>query len=223
VIDLERVVKTYPIGAGLTVLKGVSLSIRRGEYVGIVGASGSGKSTLLHIMGLLDRPTQGQVRFLDRDTGFLADDDLAAMRGHSIGFVFQSFHLIPRLSLLENVELPLFYQRVPRRERRRMAERCLASVHLSNRIHHLPSEISGGECQRAAIARALAPNPPLLLADEPTGNLDSKTGQEIMALLEELNAQGHTVILITHDPAIAARVPRTIRIADGQITEDTRK
>jgi len=220
VIELRAVTKTYPIGGGLTVLKSVDLDIQANEYVGILGASGSGKSTLLHIIGLLDRPTVGTVRFRGADTSRLRDDELSILRGRSMGFVFQSFHLLPQLSVMENVELPLFYQHVPRRERRRRAERYLAEVKLEHRAWHFPSQLSGGECQRTAIARALAADPKVILADEPTGNLDSATGQEIMRIFDELHSRGRTVLVITHDPAIVSRVPRIVQLSDGVVQED---
>jgi len=222
-IQLREVTKTYPVGGGLTVLQSVDLRVLAGEYVGILGPSGSGKSTLLHIVGLLDRPTTGQVRFQGTDTTTMTEDQLSRLRGRCIGFVFQSFHLVPQLSVIENVELPLFYQRVPIRERRRRAKACLADVHLEDRAAHLPSQLSGGECQRVAIARALIADPALILADEPTGNLDSRTGEDIIRILEGLHARGRTVLVITHDPSIAEHVPRVIGIADGRITADDRR
>ena len=221
-IELRHVTKTYPVGDGLTVLCDVSLSIGDNERVGILGASGSGKSTLLHIMGLLDRPTSGSVLFRGQDVSRLPDARMSEARGRWIGFVFQSFHLIPQFTLADNVALPLIYQHVPRRERRRRAHESLDAVGLSHRTEHLPGRVSGGECQRAAIARALVTNPGLILADEPTGNLDSRTGQGIIELFESLHAQGRTIIMITHDPQLAARMSRIVKIADGRIQEDTR-
>ena len=219
-IQLEGVTKTYPVGGGLTVLRDVHLSVEAGEYVGILGTSGSGKSTLLHIMGLLDRPTSGTVRVGGDDVGGLNDAELSSLRGRSIGFVFQSFHLVSQLSVLENVELPLFYQRLSKREQRRRARECLDAVRLTQRADHFPGQLSGGEAQRTAIARAIAAEPDLILADEPTGNLDSKTGEEIIAVLEDLHARGCTVIIVTHDRSIAARMPRIVRISDGMIEGD---
>jgi putative ABC transport system ATP-binding protein len=218
-IRLEKVCRTYETGGGVTVLKDVSLHVRSGEAACIVGPSGSGKSTMLNILGLLDRPTNGKFLFEGHDTGTLSDAQLSHLRGRRIGFVFQSFHLIPHLSVVENVELPLFYQRVPPAERRRRAEQRLAQVRLSHRLHHRANQLSGGECQRTAIARALVTDAELLLADEPTGNLDQKTGTEILALFEELSAAGKTLLVITHDMNVAARFPRRIHIADGIVTE----
>ena len=220
-IRLRNVSKTFAIGDGLTVVRDVNLDIARTEYVGILGASGSGKSTLLYMMGLLDRPSSGTLHFAGRDVTTLSDDALAELRGRSIGFVFQAFHLIGQLSVLENVELPLFYQHVLGRKRRARAMDCLERVHLANRADHLPAQLSGGECQRTAIARALITEPALILADEPTGNLDSQTGRSILCTFEELHAQGTTLVLITHDPAVAERIPRIVRIADGAIVEET--
>ncbi|MBN1676752.1 MAG: ABC transporter ATP-binding protein [Kiritimatiellae bacterium] len=219
-IRLRHATKTFPVGGGLTVLRGVDLDIRANEYVGILGASGSGKSTLLYILGLLDRPTTGTLHFRDRDMSTLSDDQLSEIRGQTIGFIFQAFHLIPQLSVIENVELPLFYQHRPPRVRRRRARRCLEQVQLLHRIDHMPPQLSGGECQRTAIARALVTDPDLVLADEPTGNLDSKTGSEIFDIFANLHAQGRTFVVITHDPAIANRIPRIVRISDGRIEED---
>ena len=219
-ICLERVTKTYAVEQGLTVLKGVDLAIEARQFVGIIGRSGSGKSTLLHIMGLLDRPTTGRILFDGQDTGALGDDAMSKLRGRAIGFVFQSFHLVPHLSTVENVELPLFYQHVPPRERRRIAERCLDRVGMTHRMRHVPGQLSGGECQRVAVARALVADPPLILADEPTGNLDTKTGAEVFDLLRALHASGKTIVIITHDLALAARTQRTIQIVDGLIVKE---
>ncbi len=216
-IQLIDVWKSYQLAETLDVLRGVNLLIREREFVGIVGTSGSGKSTLLHLMGLLDRCTRGRILFAGREATAMGDEALSRLRGRSIGFVFQSFHLIPHLSALENVELPLFYQRVPRTERRAMATHCLDQVAMGRRADHFPGQLSGGECQRVAIARALAPDPPVILADEPTGNLDSRTGGEIFDLFNELHGQGKTLVLITHDLKLAERIPRTIHIVDGAI------
>lgn len=205
----------------MTVLKDVSLHIRRGDAACIVGPSGSGKSTMLNILGLLDRPTQGRFFFEGVDTNTLDDAQLSHLRGRRIGFIFQSFHLISHLSVLENVELPLFYQQVPPHERRRRAECKLEQVGLSHRGHHRPNQLSGGECQRTAIARALITETELLLADEPTGNLDQKTGAEILALFDRLSAEGKTLLVITHDMDVAARFRRRIRIHDGVVTEES--
>lgn len=220
-IRLAQVSRTYPIGGGLTVLRDVNVHIARGESVSIVGPSGSGKSTLLNILGLLDRPTAGAFLFDSRDTRELDDAAISQLRGRSIGFVFQSFNLINQLTVQENVELPLFYQRVPPAERHRRAKKRLEEVRLAHRANHRPNQLSGGECQRAAIARALVTDAELLLADEPTGNLDQKTGSEILALFDELSRAGRTLIVITHDPHVAARFPRRIRIEDGIVSEAT--
>jgi putative ABC transport system ATP-binding protein len=220
-IRLEHVTKTYPVGEGLTVLRDVNLHVTEHEYVGVLGPSGSGKSSLLYLLGLMDRPTSGLYRFEGLDVSALSDSHLSAMRGTRIGFVFQSFHLVGHLSAIENVELPLFYQRVPRSERRRRAAEALEQVGLQGRTRHHPAQLSGGESQRVAIARAIVTRPSLILADEPTGNLDSATGRDILAVLSELHAAGATVVMITHDPTIAARIPRIIRISDGCILEET--
>ncbi len=220
-IELVNIGKTYPAGAGVKALRDVNLLVREGEYLGILGPSGSGKSTLLNLLGLLDTPTTGQLRFEQRDVATLTDLELSRLRGRAIGFVFQSFHLVSHLSVMENVELPLFYQGVPPRDRRVRARAQLERVNLSHRLHHLPRQLSGGECQRTAIARALVTEPKLVLADEPTGNLDSKTGAEILAMFDALHAQGKTLIVITHDLNVARRIPRIVRIADGILTEGT--
>lgn len=219
-IELVNISKIYPAGAGVRALEGVNLTIRDGEYVGILGPSGSGKSTLLNLLGLLDAPTSGNLRYDDRDTTTFDYTELSRFRGRSIGFVFQSFHLINHMSVVENVELPLFYQGVSARERRARAEAQLQAVNLGHRLLHLPRQLSGGECQRTAIARALVTNPPMVLADEPTGNLDSKSGQEILAIFENLHRLGKTLVVITHDLTVARRIPRIVRIADGVLTEE---
>ncbi|HMP89181.1 MAG TPA: ABC transporter ATP-binding protein [Kiritimatiellia bacterium] len=214
--------KIYMNGSELTVLDNVTVHIKRNEYVGIFGPSGSGKSTMLHIIGLLDRPSVGRVFFRGRDITTLSDEEASRTRGREIGFVFQSFHLVPNLSVLENVELPLFYQGVKAAERSERAKTSLDRVRMSHRLGHLPSQLSGGERQRTAIARALVTDPDLILADEPTGNLDSKTGQEILDFLDLLHSEGKTIIMITHDVAIARRLPRLLRINDGRVTEGDR-
>jgi putative ABC transport system ATP-binding protein len=219
VITLDHITKTYPVGGGLTVLDDVCLDIAQGEYLGILGPSGSGKSTMLHIMGLLDRPTSGHLAFDGRPVNALDDKELSTMRGRLVGFVFQSFHLVPQLSVSENVELPLFYQGVPRRQRRARAAKALDEVGMSPRRGHLPAQLSGGERQRTAIARALVTEPALILADEPTGNLDSRTGGDIVALLERLHGEGRTIVMITHDRDIAAQLPRVVHIRDGKLEE----
>jgi putative ABC transport system ATP-binding protein len=217
VISLEQVTKTYPVGGGLTVLKSVDFAVRESEMVGILGPSGSGKSTLLHIMGLLDRPSSGRVYFKGLDVSLLSDQRLSHLRGRSIGFVFQSSCLVPQLNVLENVELPLFYQHVRRAERRRRSEQALEDVGLTPRLGHRATQLSGGECQRVAIARALVTRPDMILADEPTGNLDSRNGDEIMRILRTMHAAGRTIVIITHDRAIANSLPRVIQIKDGEI------
>lgn len=218
-IELINISKIYPAGTGVRALEGVNLTIRDGEYVGILGPSGSGKSTLLNLLGLLDGPTGGVLRYDDRDTTTFTDAELSRFRGRKIGFVFQSFHLINHLSVIENVELPLFYQGIPPRERRARAEAHLQAVNLGHRLFHRPRQLSGGECQRTAIARALVTDPPMILADEPTGNLDSRSGQEILAIFDGLHRQGKTLVVITHDLTVARRIPRIVRIADGILTE----
>lgn len=218
-ITLDHITKTYPVGGGLTVLDDVCLEIAQGEYLGILGPSGSGKSTMLHIMGLLDRPTSGHLAFDGRPVNALDDKELSTMRGRLVGFVFQSFHLVPQLSVSENVELPLFYQGVPRRKRRARAAKALDEVGMLPRRGHLPSQLSGGERQRTAVARALVTEPALILADEPTGNLDSRSGGDIVALLERLHGEGRTIVVITHDRDIAATLPRVVHIRDGKLEE----
>lgn len=201
-------------------MDGVSLHIRGGEFVAIVGQSGSGKSTLMNMLGCLDTPTGGSY-FLDGDdVSDMSDDELADIRNLRIGFIFQGFNLIPGLSALENVELPLIYRGMEREARKKLAREALERVGLSHRLRHKPSEMSGGQQQRVAIARAIAARPPILLADEPTGNLDSKSGAEVIDILKELNREGRTVILITHDNGIATMADRVVRIHDGKITED---
>lgn len=218
-IRLEGVGKTYYNGAPLTVLDDVNVHIKANEYVGILGPSGSGKSTMLHILGLLDRPSRGHFYFRDRDVTTLSDEEGSRTRGREIGFVFQSFNLVSHLSVLENVELPLFYQGVKPAERHERSMESLRKVNLTHRLHHHPTQLSGGERQRTAIARALVTNPNLILADEPTGNLDSKTGQDILGILDQLHGEGKTIIMITHDVSIAKRIPRILRINDGKVTE----
>jgi len=198
-------------------LRGVSLRIKDGEYVAIMGPSGSGKSTLLHIMGLLDTPTRGRVLLDGRDISKLSEGERAVIRRRKIGFVFQAFNLIPHLTVLENVELPLMLDGVPRGERRKKAEEILKSVGLGDRLHHYPSQLSGGQKQRVAIARALINNPSIILADEPTGNLDSKTGEVILDLFDDLHGQGHTLVVVTHDEEVAERADRVIKIRDGVV------
>ena len=220
-IELINVTKTYRMGeVDITVLSGVSLSVRQGELIAIMGPSGSGKSTIMNIVGCLDRPTTGSYRFEDREIGALTDDELASIRNVKIGFVFQTFNLLPRFTALKNVEVPLIYSGVPARLRKERAVPMLQQVGLSERMHHRPTELSGGQQQRVAIARALVNRPPLLLADEPTGNLDSRSGEEILNLLVGLNKEGVTVVIVTHDQSVAARCNRTITVKDGLILND---
>jgi putative ABC transport system ATP-binding protein len=224
IVELSGVEKDYRSGDGaLTVLKQVDLRILRGEFVGIVGASGSGKTTLMNILGCLDRPTRGRYVLAGEDVSSLNDDRLSSVRNKSIGFVFQSFNLISQFSVLENVEVPLFYARMPRRERHRRAMAVIESVGLAHRVHHVPAKLSGGECQRVAIARALVTEPALLLTDEPTGNLDSKNGEEVLRLFYELHASGRTLIMVTHNPEIAIRLPRVVEMKDGYLGEQVRQ
>jgi len=220
-IRLAGVHKRYEVGqSAVHALRGIDLEIARGEYVSVMGPSGSGKSTLLEILGCLSRPSAGRY-WLDGTAVDAVDaDGLARLRGEAIGFVFQAFNLLPRLTLLENVALPLLYRGVPRRARHERALGALARVSLEHRAAHRPGEVSGGERQRAAIARALVNRPKLLLADEPTGNLDSAHGREILTLLEGIYADGATVVIVTHDPGIGARMPRRIAIRDGEIESD---
>jgi len=221
VLELLDIVKEFRTGdRSLRVLHGLDLAIEEGELVGIVGASGSGKSTLLNLLGCLDRPTSGSYRIHGRDVAELDDDALARVRNRSIGFVFQSFQLVPQLTVLENVELPLFYDGAPRKTRRARCEELLTSVGMMHRIGSYPTQLSGGESQRVAIARALVNRPALLLADEPTGNLDSRNGDEVMALFRRLHGEGRTILMVTHNPEIAAALPRVVELSDGRIVRD---
>ncbi len=220
-IEVRDLVKVYRRGAvDVPALRGVSFSVEEGEYVAIMGPSGSGKSTLMHILGCLLTPTSGVYRLKGVEVGRLSDAERAALRREEIGFVFQRFNLLPRLTLLENVELPMLYAGVPSRVRRERARRMLEQVGLGHRLHHTPMEISGGEAQRVAIARALVNNPAILLADEPTGNLDTRTGASILAMFDALNREGRTILLVTHDPEVARHARRILHIRDGQIVRD---
>jgi putative ABC transport system ATP-binding protein len=221
VIELKALCKDYGRGdAALTVLKDLSLTIQRGEFVGIVGASGSGKTTLMNILGCLDVPTRGSYLLDGVDVSQLNDDRLSAIRNRSIGFVFQSFNLVQQLTVIENVEVPLFYKRTPRKDRHDICLALLESVGLSHRLHHHPNQLSGGECQRVAIARALANDPDILLTDEPTGNLDTKIGLEVLKLFHDLHAGGRTIIMVTHNKDIAGGLPRVIEMRDGLVVDD---
>ena len=221
VLRLSGLEKEYPTAdAPLLVLRGLDLDVRAGEFVGIVGASGSGKTTLLNILGCLDRPSRGHYLLDGRDVSALDDDQLSRVRNISIGFVFQSFNLIPQLTVLENVEVPLFYHHLARRKRRQRCLERLEAVGLGHRITHRPPQLSGGECQRVAVARALVTDPTLLLADEPTGNLDSRNGEEVLELFFELHRQGRTIVMVTHNPEIAAQLPRVVEMRDGRIVAD---
>lgn len=220
IIRIEDMVKSYEMG-GETVmaLRDVSLDICKGDFVAIIGPSGSGKSTLMNIIGCLDRPDSGRY-FLDgEEVDKLNDNQLADIRNQKIGFVFQNFNLLMKLSALENIELPLVYKGIGAKERREIAYACLEKVGLQDRAHHMPNQLSGGQQQRVAIARALAGQPPILLADEPTGSLDSKTSKEILQLMKDLHHQGHTIVLITHDLEVAEQASRIVRIQDGQLFE----
>ena len=221
VIEIEDVTKVYEMGSEtIHALRGVSLKIRRNEYLAIMGPSGSGKSTMMNMLGCLDTPTEGKYEFNGKNVASMDDDELATIRNREIGFVFQTFNLLPRSTSLSNVELPLIYAGLPGDKRREKAHRALANVGLGNRMHHRPNELSGGQRQRVAIARALVNDPSIILADEPTGNLDSKTGNEIMALMEDLYAQGNTIIVVTHEPDIAEHARRIVRLRDGLIESD---
>lgn len=220
-IEIRNLLKNYLMGEiEVAALKGINLQIRKNEYVAIMGPSGSGKSTLMNILGCLDTPTSGEYLFNNVDVSSLNDDELSAMRNREIGFVFQTFNLLPRMSSLHNVELPLMYAGVNKQERKDRAVNALERVGLADRMHHKPSELSGGQRQRVAVARALVTNPGILLADEPTGALDSKTGDEIMALFDELHNEGNTIIVITHEKEIAEYAQRTIFLKDGKIFSD---
>lgn len=218
IVAIENLSKVYSLGTlELFALRDLDLSIEQGEYVAIMGPSGSGKSTLLNMLGCLDRPTRGIYRLADEDVSRLDDNELSAIRGAQIGFIFQSYNLIAQLNVIENIEVPMFYQRVSERASERRARELAGMVGLGDRIKHRPFELSGGEQQRVAIARALANNPAIILADEPTGNLDSESGREILNILDGLHAQGKTLIVVTHDPNTAKRAQKAIHLLDGQI------
>ena len=220
-IEVRDVYKIYNPGENqVNALDGVSITIDEGEFVAIIGQSGSGKSTLMNMLGLLDTPTHGEYYINGKLVDDLTDDQMSVIRNEEIGFILQGFNLISSLSALENVELPLVYRGMPKQERREISQQALERVGLGSRIHHLPAEMSGGQQQRVAVARAIAAKPPVILADEPTGNLDTKSTKEVMAILHELKDEGRTVIVITHDNEIAEEAERVIRIRDGKVVED---
>lgn len=217
-IQMENIRRTYQAGSNaVEALRGISLTVEAGEFLAIIGSSGSGKSTLMNLLGCLDLPDSGRYLLDGADISNLDERELTRIRNRKIGFIFQGFHLVPTLNALENVELPLFYRGIPPKERRQMAMSALEKMGLASRMEHRPSELSGGQQQRAAIARAIAASPPLILADEPTGNLDSATGKEVMRCLISLNQEGKTIVLITHDPTVAAMAHRTVQIQDGRL------
>lgn len=225
IASVENLTKTYLLAGGsvqVHALRGVSIDFVAGESVAICGQSGSGKSTLMNLLGCLDRPTTGRYILGDADVSIMEDDELSDIRGQRIGFVFQNFNLIQQLTVLENLEVPLFYQGVPAAERRQRAERLVDMVGLGDRGHHRPTELSGGQQQRAAIARALINEPLIILADEPTGNLDTATGEMILSIFDKLKAAGKTILMVTHEPDVARRCDRTINLRDGLIIEDIR-
>lgn len=220
-IEIHDVFKIYPSAEDeVKALRGINITVKKGEFVAVVGSSGSGKSTMMNILGCLDVPTSGSYLLDGQDVSHFTDDELSETRNEKIGFIFQGFHLIPGLSALENVELPLLYRGIPRHERREAALEALTRMGLSSRLHHRPTQMSGGQQQRVAIARAIVGKPPIILADEPTGNLDQKTGAEVMNLLGELHCEGKTIVLITHDQKVAACAQRVIEISDGQAVQE---
>ena len=220
-IRLQDITRVFSVGGEeVRALRGVSFGISRGEWVAIIGQSGSGKTTMMNILGCLDTPTSGSYFLNGKDVSRMSDDELAVIRNKEIGFIFQTFQLLPRETAQANVELPLVYRGTPARERREKARAALEKVGLGHRMHHKPNELSGGQRQRVAIARALVSEPSMLLADEPTGNLDSATGEEIVRLFAELHKAGHTLVLVTHEPKLAARCPRAVRLSDGNVVAD---
>jgi putative ABC transport system ATP-binding protein len=224
IIHLENILKSYFLGKQeLQVLKGISLDIYKNEYVALMGPSGSGKSTLMNILGCLDSPSGGKYILNNKDVSSMPDNDLADVRNKEIGFVFQQFNLLPRLTAAENVALPLIYSGINKKERHQRAMEVLEKVQLADRHHHKPNELSGGQIQRVAIARALINNPSIILADEPTGNLDSKTSAEVMSIFDEIQAGGNTVILVTHEEDIAGYAHRVVRLRDGLVESDNKK
>ena len=219
-IRLEEICKFYGVGESrVNALENISLEVKKGEMIAVLGNSGSGKSTLMNIIGCLDSPTRGRYYLNGKNVAKMSDKQLSFVRGKTIGFIFQSFNLIPSLSALENVELPLVYRGVPKSKSREMAKEALSKVGLYNRMKHSPSQLSGGQQQRVAVARAIASSPPVILADEPTGNLDSRSGREVMELIRSLNNDGHTVLIITHDQNLAETIPAKIMISDGKIVK----
>ncbi len=224
IVHFENVRKTYQMGpVTVEALRGVTFEIQAGEYISIMGPSGCGKSTMLNLLGCLDRPSSGHYRLGGDDVSQMNDDALSSVRGARLGFVFQSYNLIQQLTVVENIEIPLYYQDRPEDQSREMARRMATRVGLEKRLEHKPFELSGGQQQRVAIARALVNEPLVILADEPTGNLDSSSGTEIMKLFDELHDQGKTLILVTHDPSVGQRAHRTIRLRDGEIESDVRR
>ena len=223
VIEIRNIIRDFPLGQETVhVLKGIDLDIERGEYLAIMGPSGSGKSTLMNLLGCLDTPTSGTYILNGNDVSQMSDDELAEIRNHEIGFVFQTFNLLPRTTALENVALPMIYAGVSKKDRTKRAEEVLTDVGLADRMDHKPNQLSGGQRQRVAVGRALVNKPSIILADEPTGNLDSKTSEEIMDLLDEIHQNGNTVIVVTHEEDIAKRAHRIIRLIDGMVDSDTR-
>ncbi|MBT8394685.1 MAG: ABC transporter ATP-binding protein [Bacteroidia bacterium] len=223
VIEIRNIIRDFPLGQETVhVLKGIDLDIERGDYIAIMGPSGSGKSTLMNLLGCLDTPTSGSYILNGKDVSKMSDDELAEIRNHEIGFVFQTFNLLPRTTALENVALPMIYAGMSKKDRTLRAEEVLTDVGLADRMDHKPNQLSGGQRQRVAVGRALVNKPSIILADEPTGNLDSKTSEEIMDLLDDIHENGNTVIVVTHEEDIAAKAHRVIRLIDGMVDSDTR-